>query len=311
MAPRHVALAVLVAALWGFNFVVIKVGLEDVPPLLLSSLRYALASVAVLVIAPRRSVPWRWIAAVGLIIGTVKFSLLFVGMDVGVPAGLASLVLQAQAFFTLLFAAVVLGERPRRLQVAGMALALAGIGLVAIQADGGAISIGGLALVVLAAAAWGAGNLVIKRAGATDMVGFMTWTCLVPPIPLLILSLGFEGPDAVGDALTHPTWAGVASVVYLAVFATVIGWAAWGFLLGRYSPGVVAPFSLLVPVFGLVSGALVLGEGLTLLDLVATVLILAGLACIVLRSTRSQLPLATRAMSPSLQPSAARSPSTS
>jgi O-acetylserine/cysteine efflux transporter len=231
-------------------------------------------------------VPWRWIVAVGLIIGVVKFSLLFIGMDVGVPAGLASLVLQAQAFFTLLFAAAVLGERPRRLQVAGMALAFAGIGLVAIEADGGAISVTGLVLVVLAAAAWGAGNLVIKRAGAVDMVGFMTWTFAVPPIPLLILSLSFEGPAAVGHALAHPTWAGVASVVYLAVFATVIGWAAWGFLLGRYSPGVVAPFSLLVPVFGLVSGALVLGEELTLLDLAATVLILAGLACIVLRGTR-------------------------
>ena len=169
-----------------------------------------------------------------------------------------------------------------------MALAFAGIGLVAVQADGGAISLGGLALVVLAAAAWGAGNLVIKRAGAIDMVGFMTWTFVVPPIPLLLLSLSFEGPSEVGRALAHPTWSGVASVVYLALFATVIGWAAWGFLLGRYSPGVVAPFSLLVPLFGLVSGAVVLGEALTLLDLAATVLILAGLACIVLRSTRTK-----------------------
>jgi O-acetylserine/cysteine efflux transporter len=311
MAPRHVALAVLVAALWGFNFVVIKVGLEDVPPLLLSSLRYSLASLALLAIRPPRSVPWRWIVAVGVIIGVVKFSLLFIGLDVGVPAGLASLVLQAQAFFTLLFAAMVLRERPRRLQVAGMALAFAGIGLVAVQADGGAISVGGLVLVVLAAAAWGVGNLVIKRAGATDMVGFMTWTFVVPPIPLLLLSLSFEGPTEVGHALAHPTWTGVASVVYLALFATVIGWAAWGFLLGRYSPGVVAPFSLLVPVFGLVSGAVVLGEALTLLDVAATVLILAGLACIVLRSTRTKLPLATSLRSSSLQPSAARSPSTS
>ena len=311
MAPRHIALAVLVAGLWGFNFVVIKVGLEDIPPLLLSSLRYALAALVLVALRPRVSVPWRWIVAVGVIIGVVKFSLLFIGMDVGVPAGLASLVLQAQALFTLFFAAVLLRERPRRMQVVGMALAFAGVGLVAIQADGGAISLGGLALVVLAAAAWGAGNLVIKRAGAKDMVGFMTWTFIVPPIPLLILSLCFEGPSEVGHALAHPTWAGVASVIYLAVFATVVGWAAWGFLLGRYSPGVVAPFSLLVPIFGLVSGALVLGEALTLLDLVATVLILAGLACIVLRSTRTKLPLATSRMSSSLQPSAARSPSTS
>jgi O-acetylserine/cysteine efflux transporter len=130
MAPRHIALAVLVAALWGFNFVAIKVGLDDVPPLLLSALRYALAALVLVALRPRVSVPWRWIVAVGVIIGVVKFSLLFIGMDVGVPAGLASLVLQAQAFFTLLFAAVLLGERPRRLQIVGMALAFAGISLM-------------------------------------------------------------------------------------------------------------------------------------------------------------------------------------
>jgi O-acetylserine/cysteine efflux transporter len=300
MAPRHVALAVLVAALWGFNFVVIKVGLEDVPPLLLSSLRYALASLALLVLLRRPTVPWRWIVAVGLIIGVTKFSLLFVGMDVGVPAGLASLVLQAQAFFTLIFAAL-LGDRPRRLQVAGMALAFAGLALVATEADGSATSVTGLGLVVLAAAAWGVGNLVIKRSGAKDMVAFMTWMCIVPPVPLLILSLSFEGPAEVGQALAHLSWLSAACIAYIALFATVFGWAAWGFLLGRYSPGAVAPFALLAPVFGLVSGALVLGERLTALDLVAAVLILLGLACSVLRSTRSQLPLAASRTSSSLR----------
>ena len=285
MSPRHVALAVLVAAIWGFNFVAIEVGLDDVPPLLLSSLRYALASLALLVLVRRPPVPWRWIVAVGASIGVVKFSLLFIGMDIGVGAGLGSLVLQAQAFFTLGFAAL-LGERPRRAQLAGMALALLGLGLVATNADG-ADSLVGLGLVVLAAAAWGAGNLVIKRAGAQDMVAFMTWICVVPPIPLLILSLSFEGTGAAADSLSRITLTGVACILYLAIVATVVGWAIWGFLLGRYSPSVVAPFSLLVPVFGLLSGALVLGEDLTAIDLTATALILAGLACATVRKRAS------------------------
>ena len=285
MSPRHIALAVLVAAIWGFNFVAIEVGLDDMPPLLLSAVRYAVASLALLVLLRRPPVPWRWILAVGGIIGVVKFSLLFVGMDIGVGAGLGSLVLQAQAFFTLGFAAL-LGERPRRAQLGGMALALLGLGLVATNADG-ADSLVGLGLVVLAAAAWGAGNLVIKRARAQDMVAFMTWICVVPPIPLLILSLSFEGTGAAADSLSRITLTGVACILYLAIVATVVGWAIWGFLLGRYSPGVVAPFSLLVPVFGLLSGALVLGEDLTAIDLTATALILAGLACATVRKRAS------------------------
>jgi len=296
VSPRHVALAVLVAAIWGFNFVVVEVGLDDVPPLLLSFLRYSLASLALLVLLRRPPVPWRWILAVGAIIGVVKFSLLFIGMDIGVGAGLASLVLQAQAFFTLGFAAL-LGERLRRAQLAGMALALLGLGLVATGADG-ADSLAGLALVVLAAAAWGMGNLVIKRAGAQDMVAFMTWICVVPPIPLLVLSLSFEGTGAAADSLAHISFTGVACIVYLAIIATIVGWAIWGHLLGRYSPSVVAPFSLLVPIFGLISGALVLGERLTALDLTAAVLILAGLACATARPASWRTVLAVKARAP-------------
>ena len=127
MRPAHVALALLVAAIWGLNFVVIEVGLEDFPPLLLSALRYMLAALPLLILGGRATVPWRWVLAVGAAIGVVKFSLLFVGMDVGMPAGLASLVLQVQAFFTLGFAAVLLRERVRAPQVAGLALAMAGL----------------------------------------------------------------------------------------------------------------------------------------------------------------------------------------
>jgi len=241
MRPVHIALAVLVAAIWGLNFVVVEVGLEDFPPLLLSALRYTLASLPLLVLGGGAGMPWRWVLAVGGAIGVVKFSLLFVGMDVGMPAGLASLVLQVQAFFTLGFAAVVLGERLRAAQVAGLALASVGLALVAGGLDGVATPAGFL-LVIGAAAAWGVGNVAIKRAAPADPFRFMSWMCLVPPIPLLVLSLTFEGPRAVGDALAGIDLGGVGAVAYIAFAATTVGWGLWAYLMRAYSAGTVAPF---------------------------------------------------------------------
>jgi O-acetylserine/cysteine efflux transporter len=275
MRPVHVALAVLVAAIWGLNFVVIEVGLEDFPPLLLSALRYLFAALPLLILGGRATVPWRWVLAVGVAIGVVKFSLLFVGMDVGMPAGLASLVLQVQAFFTLGFAAVLLRERVRPAQAAGLALAMAGLVLVASGLDGVATP-AGFALVIAAAAAWGIGNVAIKRASPADPLRFMTWMCVVPPLPLLALSLAFEGPDQVGDALVGIDLGGLGAVAYIAWATTTLGWGAWGFLLRAYSAGTVAPFSLLVPVFGLGFAALLLDEPLTVRTAIAAVLVVSG-----------------------------------
>jgi O-acetylserine/cysteine efflux transporter len=275
MRPAHVALAVFVAAIWGLNFVIVEVGLDDFPPLLLSSLRYILASLPVLLLRGGAGVPWRWVLAVGVVIGVVKFSLLFVGMDIGMPAGLASLVLQVQAFFTLGFAAVLLGERPRVTQALGLALAMAGLVLVASRLDGAATP-AGFALVVLAAAAWGLGNVAIKRAAPPDPLRFMTWMCLIPPLPLLVLSLSFEGPAAVGDALAGIDLGGLGAVAYIAFAATTVGWGLWAYLMRAYSAGTVAPFSLLVPVFGLGFAALLLGEALTPRVVIAAALVVSG-----------------------------------
>jgi O-acetylserine/cysteine efflux transporter len=275
MRPAHVALAILVAAVWGLNFVVIEVGLDDFPPLLLSALRYTLAALPLLALGGGAGVPWRWVLAVGAGIGVVKFSLLFVGMDVGMPAGLASLVLQVQAFFTVGFAAVLLRERPRAAQAGGLALATAGLALVASGLDGEATP-AGLALVLGAAAAWGIANVAIKSASPPDALRFMTWICVVPPLPLLALSLSFEGPSRVADALAGVDLGGVLAVAYIAFAATTLGWGLWAYLLRAYSAGTVAPFSLLVPVFGLGFAALLLGEELTVRTVVAALLVVAG-----------------------------------
>lgn len=277
MRPRHIALAVLVAALWGVNFVVIELGLGHFPPLLFSALRFLAAAVPAIFLLGRPSVAWKWVVGVGLVLGVGKFGLLFIGMDQGMPAGLSSLVLQAQAVFTALFAALALSERPGRLRLAGMAVALAGIGVAAVD-EGAGGPVLAFVLVVGAAACWGVSNVLTRRAAPADALTFMVWVSAVPVLPLLALSLLFEGPDQGLAALAALDWSGAGIILYVAWISTVFGFGAWGFLLRRYPASSVAPFTLLVPVFGMSSAALVLGEGVSPLRWCAAALLVGGVA---------------------------------
>lgn len=267
---------VLVAALWGFNFVVIKLGLDNFPPLLFSALRFLFAAVPLVFFIPRPEVPWRIIIGIGLMLGVVKFSFLFIGMDIGVPPGLASLLLQSQAFFTVVLAFVIFGAKPRPLQLAGMAVAFGGIALIASSIDGH-FTLTGLVLVLGAALAWASSNMLMKRAGNVPMLNLMVWVSLIPPIPLIIISLMFEGVDRDLAALAHVNLTGAGAVLFVAYGATIFGFAVWGAMISRYGVSTVAPFSLLVPVFGMTSAALVLGEAFGPLRILAAVLIVIGL----------------------------------
>ncbi|MBK1836505.1 EamA family transporter [Azospirillum sp. YIM B02556] len=284
MRASHILLAVAVAAVWGFNFVAIKVGLRDFPPLLFSCLRFALAALPVLVLGWRKGppVPWRFVIGIGVMLGVVKFPLLYLGIDAGMPAGLASLVLQSQAFFTAIFAAFLLGDRPGPRQIGGMVVAFAGVGLIALEMPAGD-SLLGLGLTLAAAAAWGVANIVMKRAKAPDLFSLMVWVSLVPPLPVLALSLALEGPDRIVHAFATLTVVGVGSLLYIAAAATLFGFAAWGFLMRHYPASLVAPFSLLVPIFGMSSSALLLGETFTAAKLAGGLLVFAGLALSVLK----------------------------
>ncbi|WP_123563506.1 EamA family transporter [Kitasatospora cineracea] len=276
MTPRHIALAVLVAAVWGLNFVLIEVGLHDFPPLLFCALRFAVVALPAVFLVGSPRVAWRWVLGVGLTLGVVKFGLLFLGMHAGMPAGLSSLVLQGQAGFTALFAAGLLGERPARLRVAGLAVAFAGIALAAVDRGAGG-PVGAFALVIGAAVAWGLANVLTRRAAPPDALRWMVWVSAVPPLPLLALSLLVEGPDADWAALRSITWSGVGAVLYVGLVSTLFGFVAWSHLLRRYDASLVAPYSLLVPVFGMSSAALLLGERFSLLAGAATVLVIAGI----------------------------------
>ncbi|MGX1270117.1 EamA family transporter [Streptomyces phaeoluteigriseus] len=287
MRPAHLLLAVLVAAVWGVNFTVIEIGLGHFPPLLFSALRFLVAALPAVFLVGRPKVAWKWVVAVGLVLGVAKFGLLFVGMDAGMPAGLSSLVLQIQSVFTAGIAFAFLGERPTRVRLLGMAVALAGIGVAAAD-EGTSGPLGAFALVIAAAACWGASNVLTRRASPPDALNFMVWVSTVPVLPLLALSLLTEGPSRDLAALRALDWQVAGTVVYVAWVATVFGFGAWGWLLHRHPASTVAPFSLLVPVFGMTSAAVFLDETVSGLRWCAAALLVGGVALTSLSPTRGR-----------------------
>ncbi|WP_243313614.1 EamA family transporter [Fundidesulfovibrio agrisoli] len=281
MKPKDILLALVVVALWGGNFVVIRVGLDSFPPLLLAALRFV--PVAMLApFLPRPDMSWKRLVSLGLAWFVAQFSLLFLGMAVGMPPGLASVVLQFQAFITIAVAALVLGEKPGLRQVAGSLVALAGLGLIGLTAGSGGVTLAGFLLILGAAMFWSMGNILMRGAKKVDMLGLIAWLSLIPPLPLLGLSWAFEGQERIVQALTHLNVYGVGAVLYLTVFATIIGYGGWGKLLNTYPAGTVAPFSLLIPVFGAVCARLAMGETFGPRRMAGMALILAGLAVVAL-----------------------------
>jgi O-acetylserine/cysteine efflux transporter len=261
-------------AIWGVNFVAIETGLDHFPPLLFNALRFTLAAFPAIFFAGRPQVPWRWIVATGLILGVVKFSLLFAGMAAGMPAGLSSLVLQSQAVFTVVFAVLLLRERPRRRQIGGLVVAAAGVGVVA---TGMGANLGAFLLIIGAAAAWALSNIVTRKAAPPDTLRFMVWASAVASGPLIVLSLLIDGPSADVSALRAIDGEAVMALLWVALISTLAGFAGWGFLLRRYGAATVAPFSMLVPFFGIASAALVLGEPIHAVDMAGGALVIGGI----------------------------------
>jgi O-acetylserine/cysteine efflux transporter len=279
--PLHLALVLFVVVNWGVSFVVIHVGLGDVPPLLLAALRFALAAVPlVFFVARPKAVRWTWFAAYGVATGVVQFGVAFTAIKLGVSPGLASLVIQMNAFFTVLLSSLFFAEHLRAFQWLGLGVAFCGIGLIGVSGGGDAPLIG-VVLMLVAALGWALANLTVKRVSqlhpGINLFAFSVHANAYAPLPLLALSLAIEGVPRDLNALTHLSLASVGSVAYLAFIATVLCFGAWAWLMGKYSAARVAPFSLLVPVFGMLSSAVLLGEALTGMKILAAGLVVLGL----------------------------------
>lgn len=274
---RHLLVALVVVGIWGANFVAIKVALRELPPLLLCAVRFVLVAFPVVFFVPRPAVPVRQLAVYGLTMFALHFGFLFLGMKLGMSAGLASLTLQFQVFVTLALAASVLKERISPVQIAGALTACAGFVVVGVH-TGGEVTAAGLGCVLLGASSWGFANFTSKRLGRVHPLGLVVWGSLVVPIPMLLASLVFEGPALIAHSLTHVGRATVGGVAFIVYGSTLVAYSLWSWLLGRHPVSTIAPFTLLVPVFGMLSSALLLGEALPPWKFQAAALVIAGLA---------------------------------
>ncbi|MFF5793167.1 EamA family transporter [Paeniglutamicibacter sp. NPDC012692] len=306
MKPRDTLLALLVALLWGLNFLFIDLGLRDTLPLVFVALRFAAVAFPLVFFVPKPNVSWKVVAGIGLTMSAGQFGLLFTAMHLGLPAGLAPVVLQAQMFFTIGLGALFLREYPTRKQILGSALGIAGLvvvgfGRVASLPEGAALAGVLLPLLICIAAgfSWGVGNVISRSAAGASGLGLVVHSALWVPIPMLGLSLLLDGPVAVGDALTTmgpETWWGVA---FTALVASLVGYSIWNTLLGRYPTAKVVPFTLLIPAIGMGSAALVLREYPNALEIAGAAVLVLGVAVGTLRFGPRAKPLAAGEAKPS------------
>lgn len=277
LSARHLWLALVVVAIWGSNFVVIKLALAHLPPLLLATLRFALAALPLVLLVRRPPVSWGNLALYGLTIGVGQFGLLFYVMTRHISPGLASLVIQSQVFFTVGLSMLLSGERVRPFQLVAALIAVAGIVLIASRSDGQTTPLG-LVLTLAAALSWALGNIASRAAGPVNVLAYVAWSSLLAVPPLAALSLTLEGWPRIAAGLAEADWATWAAVLWQSIGNTIFGYGVWAWLLARYPAATVAPFSLLVPVFGMGASAFWLGESLPGWKLLAAALVMGGLA---------------------------------
>jgi O-acetylserine/cysteine efflux transporter len=280
MTVRHRLLAMVVAACWGLNFIAIDASLAHFPPFFLVALRFAVLAVPTILLVPRPRVPLRWLVGYGLGFGVFQFLFLYWGMDAGMPAGLASLVLQASAPFTVVLGALFLRERMRPAAVLGLLIACGGLGIVGLaRADAAAGALPFL-LVLAGALAWAVGNLCTAQAHAPNPLHLALWMSVVPPLPMLGLSLAVEGPERILSSLASwgaPTaLPAILGLAYTVLIGSVAGSGLWSSLMTTYGSSAIAPFSMLVPVVGMSAAWLLLGERITLAEGVGAAAVVAG-----------------------------------
>ena len=276
MRPVHILLTVLLTLIWGCNFVVVSTGLSDIPPLLFCTIRFLLASIPAVFLLKKPDIAWHYICLYGLFMFALQFGLMFEGMHFGAPPGLSSLIAQTQVFFTLILGGVFFNEKPTKIQLGGALVAFSGIGLVAIK-SGSHIPMSGLFFVLAGAIAWGIGNLITKKIGKVNGLSLVAWGCLVALVPMFLTSLATEGLDQIINSIQNISTTGILATLYIVYLSTWVGYGIWGFLLNQYPIATVVPFTLLVPVFGMLSAIVFFDEPMQSWKIGAAMLILLGL----------------------------------
>ena len=286
MNLRDTLLALCVVIIWGINFVVIKVGVHSLPPLLLGGLRFLFVAFPAVLFIRRPKIPFKMLLIYGLTMSFGQFALLFSAISVGMPAGIASVVLQSQVFFTLILGTLILREPLQKSHFIGMTVAIIGLVILAKGAASGSlddIPLFGMILTLAAGISWACGNITNRlimqnsHIEPINIMSLISWSALIPIIPFFVSSWIFEGQEAITQGMMSFDWQIFAAIIYLAYLSTFIGYGLWGTLLGRYEIWRVAPFALLVPLFGLSSSALLLDEKINLTQLLGLGFVMIGL----------------------------------
>jgi drug/metabolite transporter (DMT)-like permease len=280
MSLKDTLIALVIIFIWGFNFIIIAWGVESMPPLLMGGLRFLLVGLLGSLFIRKPDIPWRWMALYAFTLCFGQFSLLFSALAVGMPAGLASLVLQSQAIFTLLFSVIILKEQIKANQVLAMLIAGAGLYIIGSSGQTSNMTLIGFAFTIAAAIAWGLGNVVnrmINQRGYRANIGLVVWSSWVAMLPFFLTSYIVEGEDAIKQSLLNLNWLSFVVLFYLAIAASIIGYSLWSYLLTHYPAGQVAPLTLAVPVVGMVSAVILLDESMSAQQIWGICIVMLGL----------------------------------
>jgi O-acetylserine/cysteine efflux transporter len=281
MTPRHTLMALLVVVIWGVNFIAIDFGLDGVPPLLFLAMRFVLVAIPAVFFLKPPKIGWRNILLIGTFLSLLQFALLYLSLSLGMPPGLASLLHQSQVVLTVVVSAIVLRERPTRRQLIGIIVGMTGLAIVVVG-HGQAAPWLPVVILLLGSLSWAIGNVLSRRVKAKASLSLVVWSGMVVPIPAFALSLLIDSPPVVFDAIAHLNWVNILSTVYTAVLSSLVGYGIWNHLLARYPTSAVVPFSLLIPIVGIVSAWIVINEQPTLTEIIGGAVMLVGLAIAVL-----------------------------
>ncbi|WLG45054.1 EamA family transporter [Pseudomonas sp. FP1740] len=295
MQKKHMVLAILVTLVWGVNFPITKLGLRSIDPFVLTGIRFALAAIPLVFFIKRPTIKFSYVVAYGFIFGLGMWGVINYGIQVGVSPGIASLIIQLSVFFTMGWGALLFKEKLRRAQLIGALLALVGlVGIISTQQGEHAIL--GVLLIVLSAVAWSVGNVIIKKSGVKEVFSFMVWASLFPPIPLFFIAWLMQGAAPFESLQSSLNLTAVLSIVFQVYLATHFAYWGWNSLLKLYPVSTVAPLSLLIPVFGIGSSMLIIGEHISTLNLISIAIIIMGLAVGLYRKSPGTINAAPKAV---------------
>jgi len=276
MSFKDGLLAILITAIWGLNFSVIKLGLTSLDPFTLASVRFLLCALPLVFFIKKPDIPMLYVALYGVLFGVGLWGMVNLGIYFGVSAGIASLVLQASVFFTIIMGALFLQEKIQKVKIVGFTLAILGLIFILNLTDG-SITYAGLVLVIIGALSWSIANVVVKKSGATKIFSLMVWSSLFSPIPLMLLAYLTQGQDVFSNFLTNIDGKAVFSILFQAYPTTLFGYWVWNTLINKYDISKVAPLSLLVPIFGLLGSYVIFSEAMSMGKIIACALIVGGL----------------------------------